>query len=439
MNGPPEAQWRIAEQAAVDPELAACLYAIGVHYPYGELPPAVSSLRRAGIRTWSSEHGEWDWQTMQPFLYKRAASMNRTFLERKLTKINFWSLVTSYYDCLPAPRSGVVTANSPWSGAFEIAPTCWAVAHFTQFAEPGWRFIDDIGCMLPKGGSIVGLTTPNGKDISVIIETTEATADQSLLITTSTTFPAGVMHLWRTDQMESFIQQEDLTAKDGQWHLIVNPNCIYTLTTTTGQRKGVASSPPYAPFPLPYQEDFERCRLIDTAPYLCDQGGAFEVINRPEGGQCLQQQVHRPGIDWARAGYAYSVIGDDRWNDIEVSVDAVLMEQGHGEQFFGVIARWHPGSTWIHFTSPHPAGYCFRLFADGNWQITTARRVIAAGKTNPPGLDWHRLTLRCVGDHITALLDGKQLIEMKDSTYQRGLVGITSRFHPARFDKLMIQ
>jgi galactosylceramidase len=448
MNGPPKDQWKIAEQAAADPDLARCLYAIGVHYPYGELPPSVATLRAAGIRTWSSEHGEWDWNTMLPFLHKRAASMNHTFLERGLTKINFWSPISAYYDCLPAPRSGVLTANTPWSGAFEIAPTLWAVAHITQFAEPGWRFIDGAGRKLPRGGSVVGFVAPNGKDISLVIETTEAKGDQTLAIQEAGGLPAPSLHVWRTDMMEPFLPQPDLAASNGTWTLALNPNCIYSLTTTTGQRKGSASSPPPAPFPLPYRETFDGYALHATPRYLSDMGGGFEVVAREDGaaqagGQCLRQQVHRPGIDWAKASYAYSVIGDDRWNDIEASAEASLETlpvdaQARGERFIGVLARWHPGSTWIHFTTPHPAGYCFRLFGNGRWELTTARKVLAQGTTAAPGTAWHRLSLRCRGDRIVAALDGTLIADVRDTTYSRGLVGLVSRFHPARFDHLQI-
>jgi galactosylceramidase len=443
MNGPPTDQWQIAEQAAADPDLAKCLYAIGVHYPYGELPPTVASLRAAGIRTWSSEHGEWDWNTMQPFLWKRAASMNHTFLERGLTKINFWSPVTAYFDCLPAPRSGVLTANTPWSGAFEVAPTLWAVAHITQFAEPGCRFLEGACRKLPKGGSVVGFVYPDTKDISLVIETTEAKGDQTVALNVADGLKQTTLHAWRTDMMEQFIQQSDLTASNGTWTLAVNPNCIYSVTTTTGQRKAAASSPPPTPFPLAYREDFEASRLHGTARYLSDMGGAFEVVSRDGGGQCLRQQVHRPGIDWAKAGYAYAIIGDDRWNDLEVSVEANLESlpedsQARGERFVGVLARWYPGSTWIHFTTPQPAGYCFRLFGDGRWELTTARKTLTQGTTGAPGTGWHTLRLRCVGDRIVASLDGEPLAAVQDSTYSRGLVGIASRFHPARFDKLQI-
>ena len=457
MNGPPKDQWKIAEQAAADPDLARCLYALGVHYPYGAIPTAVAYLRAAGIRTWSSEHGEWDWNTMLPFLWKRAASMNNTFLERGLSKISFWSPITAYYDCLPAPRSGVITANTPWSGAFEIAPTLWAVTHITQFAEPGWRFLEGVGRKLPKGGSVLGFVAPNGNDISLVIETTEAKADQSLALQAADGLSAQALRVWRTDMMEQFIPQPDLVASNGTWTLTLNPNCIYSLTTTTGQRKGSASSPPPAPFPLPYRETFDGYALHATTRYLSDMGGGFEVVAHTDAlpgtpgaegaaqasGKCVRQQVHRPGIDWAKASYAYAVIGDDRWNDIEVSAEASFESllddaKAGGERFLGVLARWYPGSTWIHFTTPQPAGYCFRLFGDGRWELTTARKVLAHGTTTAPGASWHKLALRCVGDQIVATLDGKPLADLRDSTYQRGLVGITSRFHPARFDNLHI-
>jgi hypothetical protein len=156
MNGPPKDQWKIAEQAAADPELAKCLYAIGVHYPYGDIPPSVATLRAAGIRTWSSEHGEWDWKTMLPFLWKRAASMNNTFSSAVSPRSTSGARSPPTTIACPRRVRRVITANTPWSGAFEIAPTLWAVAHITQFAEPGWRFLEGVGRKLPKGGSVVG-------------------------------------------------------------------------------------------------------------------------------------------------------------------------------------------------------------------------------------------------------------------------------------------
>jgi galactosylceramidase len=360
-------------------------------------------------------------------------------LEHQLTKVNFWSPVSSYYDCLPAPRSGVVTANTPWSGAFSIEPTLWAVAHFNQFTEPGWRLLTNASRKLAQGGSMLAFAAPNGGDFSIVIETTEARQEQSIRIQAPVTRPLSV---WRTDMMEQFVRMEDLISTNGEYVLNATPNCIFSLSTRGGQSKGDGSSPARSAFPLPYHEAFDGYPLNATPRYLADQGGAFEVVNRPDGGRCLGQQVYRPGIDWAKASYAYTVIGDDQWNDIVISARASLVELPEGaagDRYMGLLARWNPGGTWIHFTTPHPAGYNFRVFGDGRWELTTARRVVAEGRTNPPGTGWHRLSLSCLGNELRAELDGRELVRLKDSTYQRGLVGLTSRFHPARFDDLEIR
>ena len=445
LNGPPEQSWKIAVQATEDPALAKCLYAIGVHYPYGIQPASVNQLRAQGIHTWASEFGEWDWNTMQPYLYRRAANMNNAFIEQGFTKINFWSPVTSYYDCLPAPRSGVLTANTPWSGAFHIEPTLWAVAHITQFAEPGWRFMDGVGRRLPQGGSVLGLVARDGKNFSAVIETTGADGEQTITLKFSGASASAKVHLWRTDQMEQFIELPDLPATNGVWKLQLTPNCIYTVTTTAGQCKGIAACPPPSGFPLPYQDDFERYQPHATPRWFSDQGGTFEVVARAGGGQCLRQQLQRPGIDWSGGSYAYTVIGDDHWSDIEVSAEASLetlpaAATVRSGRFLGVVARWNPGATWTQFRLLNPAGYQFKLYADGHWQLTTARQILGDGKMNALNASgWQTLTLRCVADQIEALVNGRSVVQVRDATYQNGLVGISSGFHTALFDHFLVR
>lgn len=444
MNGPPEQQWKLADAAVKDPELARCLYSIGVHYTYGEQPSSLAKLIESGVHIWASEQGEWDWTTMQPYFQQRSADLNRLFLDCHVTKVEFWSPVTSYYDCLPAPESGVILANTPWSGAFEIMPTLWSVAHFTQFVEPGWHFLKEVGRKLPQGGSLVGFSSPDGEDLSVVIETTGAKGDQELRFSPKDALAKRKLHVWRTDQMEQFIREEDLNLKDGIWTITVNPNCAYTLTTTIGQRKGDASGPIRRPFPLPYREDFGGYPAHGTPRYLCDQGGAFEVVNRRDGGHCLRQQVSQSGIDWSKGTYAYSVIGDDRWTDISINADAAFdyMTDGNGkstDRSIGILARWNPGATWLHFYTPNPAGYCLRLYESGRWQVTTAHAVIAEGKLESPGASWKHLSLKCQGARIQAYLNGHLLADLTDNTYQRGLVGIYSGFHPSLFEDISIE
>ena len=51
-------------------------------------------------------------------------------------------------------------------------------------------------------------------------------------------------------------QLADITPQNDAFNVTVDAQSVYSLTTTTGQRKGRATPPPPASFPLEYQEDF---------------------------------------------------------------------------------------------------------------------------------------------------------------------------------------
>src|ERR1035437_1424256 len=45
---------------------------------------------------------------------------NENYLKGSLTATEIWSLVTSYYDNLPDPGSGLMYANTSWSGHYFV-------------------------------------------------------------------------------------------------------------------------------------------------------------------------------------------------------------------------------------------------------------------------------------------------------------------------------
>jgi galactosylceramidase len=146
--------WRIVEEMKSDPELDAAVARVGVHYRSTQSTPAA---RAVGCPLWSSEDGPWrgDWQGAESL----ARTLNRNYIVGKFSKTEIWSPVTAYYDSLPLPGSGVLRANEPWSGHYEIQPATSAVAHTTQFAQPGWRYLDS-ACKMIDGGSVVALQSP---------------------------------------------------------------------------------------------------------------------------------------------------------------------------------------------------------------------------------------------------------------------------------------
>ena len=437
MNGPPKDMWEIADSMATDPDLAAAINAIGVHYPHGDVPESAKNLKQSGKRLWSSEDGEWDWWLMKPsFRYLRINKLNNNFLKMGLTKTEFWSPITSYYDCLPAPSSGVIKANTPWSGEYLIDKSLWLIAHYTQFAIPGWNYVGD-GCRtFDDGASMVTLSSPDKHDFSIILETTNVSTRQEYIIK----LPASAkkLHVWRTSDLENFMQQEDLISMNGVIRMTADDRSVYTLTTTEGQTKGVSDSPEPGLFPLPYNENFDGYNQGNTVRYLCDQSGSFEVENGKEG-KYLKQQVIKPGIDWASGKAAFTIMGDMYWKNVTVAANISFLECNNVSGVFAsVITRNFQGSVWKCFFTPHPVGYNLILYQDGKWELTTAEKTLSSGRVSIDKSKWTNLSLTCTRNNIVARINGKVVTEIEDNTYTHGLIGLGSAYSPVMFDNMKI-
>ncbi len=439
MNGPPEDMWEIADSMLADPELASAIDVIGVHYPHGEVPVSAKKMKLSGKRLWSSEDGEWDWWSMRPSIrYLRVQELNYNYLKMGLTKTEYWSPITSYYDCLPAPSSGVIKANTPWSGEYLIDKSLWLVAHYTQFAEPGWKYFRGGSKLFADGASVVTLTSPDDSLFSIILETTTVKSPKEYIIK----IPSGVktMYVWRSNDLESFMQQPDLVPSGGEIRFKADDRSVYTITNTKGQTKGISGSPNPGLFPLPYSEKFEDYSEGSSTKFLCDQSGSFEVEKGTEGNY-LRQQISFPGIDWAAGKSAFTIIGDMNWKNISVSADVSFSECNESDTlvFASVLARNYQGSVWKAFYTPHPVGYNLILHIDGKWELTTASETLASGYTYIDLAKWHNLSLVCSGNSISAKIDGKQVAALIDNTYTNGLTGLGSTYSPVMFDNLLIK
>src|SRR5262249_35245259 len=115
--------------------LADAVDVVGMHYPSDPQPFQIPGNKRV----WATEAGPWrgDWIGAQYL-----AQIYNSYYFGKITRTEVWSLITSYYDFLPTPHSGLMYANTPWSGSYDVQPAIWATAHTTQFAQPGWQYID---------------------------------------------------------------------------------------------------------------------------------------------------------------------------------------------------------------------------------------------------------------------------------------------------------
>ncbi len=431
--------WSVVEVMKTDPELAAAVGVVGVHYPKFKSSDAA---KVCGRRIWSCEDGPWKgtWEGAREL----ARMYNRNYAEGRMTKTIIWSPVTSYYDNLPLPGSGLMKANAPWCGSFEVQPAIWATAHTTQFATPGWTYLDS-GCgLLPGGGSFVTLLAPDGRDWSVIIETMDAKAPQEIALQPDAALVAGPLHAWHSDAEAQFMQQPDITAKDGVFTVSLATNGVYSFTTTIGQTKGSFATTPARPFPLPYTEDFESYRAGTTPRYFSDQAGVFEVVARRGGpGRALRQVIDRKGIEWHLHWNPHpeTFLGDQAWANYTVSVDARIEQRG-SVSLFGRVGKvpqnQHLPEAYYLKVDDVPEAYYLKVDDAGFWELGSAKWPLASGRCGTRANRWHNLRLGFAGSTITVAVDGRQVGAVTNAEHAAGMVGVGSGWHGAQFDNLRI-
>lgn len=441
-------QWAIADDILKDPELGADIDVLGVHYPqeHGKLT-TTDAARRTGKPLWSSEDQpnagsepivSRDWAIGGRIL---AHLYNRNYLEGSFTATEIWSPITSYYDILAAPNSGLMYANAPWSGHYDVQGAVWATAHTTQFAQPGWQYLDSSSGYLPEKGTYVALRSPDGKNWSVVLETIDARNPQKVQFRLTGGIPATKVHIWETNNSRTLEHVADVKPEGAGFEYTFDPDSLYSLTTTTGQGKGTAQPPAAKPFPLPYADDFEKGWAGHTPKYLSDQDGAFELHpcqGRP--GQCLEQVITEMPIPWAPLPDPFTMAGDEAWTDYRVSADVHFVSNAPAV----VMGRIDSADVFTEDKARWPSGYVLRVHPDGTWELLSAEYkkpavTLASGSTPLDRNQWHRLVLGFRGTHITATIDGKPLSTVENAAHVHGMFGLGTEWDRIQFDNLRVQ
>jgi hypothetical protein len=433
---PTNLPWDDVNAMAADPELAAAVDVIGSHYAGGVVP---AEAYKFGKPIWSTEDGPWtdEWNKIVGGSYAPYGTMyNLNYVDGKMTSTNIWNLVTAYYDNLIFPNSGLMRAAEPWSGHYDVMSPIWITAHTTQFARPGWRYVDNASKRLPGGGSVVTLRSPTG-DLSSIYETQQATAP----VTVTAHGSRGTLHVWKSTKDQWFVQQADIPVVNGTYQITLEPGAVYSVTTTTGQRKGDASPPAATAFPLSYRDDFESGRRGQQPRYLAQMGGSYELtpcIGKP--GQCVQQTVGEQPVEWFQA-YPTAYLGDSAgWTDASVQVKIRHDVEGAAE-VWGRIGNNGARSKGISMPKL-PDGYYLSVQKTGRWYLGKSvdgeRRLLTTGFTEMPADAWHTIRISFAGPVITAFIDGQQVGTANDETYQRGRAGIGTGWNRVQFDDFTI-
>lgn len=429
-------QWAIADDILLDSGLNNAIDVVGDHYIEKEFEYMSSeSARKTNKPLWNSEGGPWrgDWEGFGALckLY------NRGYIKGHITKTVTWSLITSYYENLALPNSGLMKANSPWSGYFEIQPALWAVAHTTQFAHPGWFYVNDSGCGLLSDEKIsyVTLVSPsNINDFSLVLEAIDLKQSTQISFKIQNKIKVKSLSVWKSVMnKETFIKQKKIPIVNNTFTLDIEPGAVYSITSTIGQQKGTTVVPVEEPFPFPYFENFESVPIGESAPYLCDQGGAFEVykcLDGTEHNRVLRQLITRPCIEWEGAVINQTVVGDKSWNNYTVSIDVALGEAYSYASLGGRILETYRSHKL-------PEGYILKLESSGIWTLSVGYRVLKKGFVQLCD-KWQNLQMTMNKDSIQAFINDVEIAAIRDSTYSMGMVSLGSSFHNVDFDNLSI-
>lgn len=431
--------WQIFDRLEKDPKLDFLLSAVGYHYVDGRKPwnidqhggrDATEKAKRSGKPLWASE--EWSQSGRQwggtGALYL-ARLINKVYTRDRITKYQIWCPIDSIYNSLPWSDTGAMQADTPWSGHYTVWPAIWAIAHTTQFAEPGWRYLDG-GCGQIDAdtwrGSHVALHDPQTGDWSVVVVTGDK---RTVRLELAPELKGGPVHVWKSSAMDQFVQLAPLNPHDDAVELELEADAIYTFTSTTGQQKGShGTPPPREPFPFPYEENFETHGAGDTPRYFADQKGTFEVTTRPGGGLCIAQVVPEEGILWTHGGdllKPHTLIGDSEWQDYAIESD-VLLTGGDAEIGARYADRRKLGYRWI-------------LAHDGSWKLKWLETTLAGGQVvdfDPTA--WSRLRLELKGDQIRGFIDGRCLATVTHAAGAKGMAFLASTYDRNFFDNMRI-
>ncbi|WP_158796454.1 hypothetical protein [Pedobacter sp. L105] len=437
--------WQIFDELEKKPEYKDVFSAIGYHYVDAREPwnidqkanhHTTEKAKQSEKLLWASE--EWsnsgrEWGGKGALYLARL--MNKLYTRDLITKYEIWCPIDGIYDEIIEPSTGAMQADQPWSGHYEVWPAIWALAHTTQFAEPGWVYMDGACGQIDTAtwrGSHVALRNPKTGDWSVIIVTGDK---KKVKLNIGEGLKKGPVYLWKSTAKEQFIKQKPLRLNKNSVEVELEGDAIYTLTSTTGQTKGSYGTPPeIKPFPFPYTENFESYSPGVTPRYFSDQKGTFETCPSPKGGICLTQIVPKQGIMWfAFMNWAlkpFSVFGDINWQDYAIEGD-VLINGGDVE-----IGGRYGGRLY----EKGMLGYRWILTSDGRWQLNWQHTTITSGQIDQfdPNA-WHHLRLEMKGNQITGLIDSKKLTTVSDTSHVKGMAFIASTYDHNLFDNIRVE
>ena len=429
-------RFRVLDRMSEDKEYANVVDVIGVHYkgrPASFMPQKAYSF---GKPIWSSEDGGGNYVNKSSGR-QWTDQLMKLLQDVRITGVIRWLATASIYDNMPWPNNGIMKTKEPWSGHYEIGTNLWAFAHFTQFIKPGWRLMDTGSYLVPDGngqgyGRYVAYCDPATGDYSVVI-TTYANLDAGgidIRIKTDKKLKQGRLNVWRShfeSPEEQFIKVSEIEPDiKGFYDIHLDKDCVYTISTTTGQGKGSTSVPAGFTFPLPYEDSFDGYEAGRMPKYFVDAHGTFE-ISEMGGNKVLRQTIRHKPVIWHSGDHIaqpVSEIGDMKWKDYSVQIDAMLENEG-SVMLGGRIDPYLENNQEYKLQ-----GHWLYLNDKGEWKLTlrnkTEETVKASGKVSFGINEWTTLKLEMKGNRIAAFIGEEKVAEVTIKYPETGNVAIAT-------------
>jgi galactosylceramidase len=418
--------WNIVPLVQGNEDLRACLGALSRHYQE-DSPQEAKDL---GLSILDSEDIA-PYRNSFFFALDMARRIIRSYASGRMVMYVMHPVIEAIYDNLPYTCKSILLASSPWDGCYHVQPGLWVTAHFTQFIQPGWRYIDSACCSGPDV-SALALQDPASKLISIILlNQSDEPVNYSIQLMG---LDAGAsLHCWMTCEKFHFQKQPDVKIDSNKASVCLPGMCICTLTNSEGQGKGDFCEGEEKGFKLPYSDDFQGYEAGRQPRLTVDQAGAFEAAEA-EDGKCLMQVLTKKQIpvDWTRrpTPQPYTVLGPQTLMNHRVSIDFKL----DGESSYAALGA---RCTYASAECSIPDCYMLRIDGFGRWLLLCGPIVLRAGHIKDfDDSSWHRCQVSCCLDRIEAFCDGAMLGWAADKSLSSGNLVLGSSYDHVCFRNL---
>lgn len=377
----------------------------------------------------------------------------------KMTMYEYQPAAAAYYSGVSYFPKGLLTANTPWSGFYDLDSGIWLSAHFTRFTKNGWRLVDSACFGDGEENHFIRGTThnymtaldPETGDYTIIICNDSPDTRRYAFTLENMARSEGVLHLWEsrhpdknqpwyTNLLKNIREVQIINQK---FNIDVKPFSLVTLTTL--------QKPPLdiplckfkdVPLDIRYTDNFDYGDGFARggAPlYTTDYGGAFE-IEAVNGEKLLVQKItaaNKP-LDWYKETPSpITTLGDDRWCNYSAEIGFKL-DAPAADNYVFIGVRYLTSDLDVKTAEN---GCALKVFADGSWVLNKNGVPAVGGHSDSfDPTAWHSLKITAAGRKITAHLDGSLAAEFFDNAAcaHSGRVSLGSGLYRNAFRSLKI-